>query len=214
MARRPAKGLGDAQDGEGQSGMKTAIERLARGMAVLGGVVMVALVLLTCVSVLGRGLNSMGHSGWLTSLAQGFADWLIASGVGPVTGDFELVEAGIAFSIFAFLPICQLYAGHATVDVFTSRMSDKANAWLIAFWDVVLTLVIWLITWRLFAGLLDKLGNGETSFLLQFPVWWAYAASFVAALVASVTALYCSVGRVTYAATGRSILPASGADAA
>lgn len=194
--------------------MKTAIERLARGMAILGGVVMVALVLLTCVSVLGRGLNSMGHSDWLVALSEGFADGLIASGVGPVTGDFEVVEAGIAFSIFAFLPICQLYAGHATVDVFTSRLSDRANAWVIAFWDVVLTLVILLITWRLFAGLLDKLGNGETSFLLQFPVWWSYAASFVAALVASVTALYCSVGRVTYAATGRSILPASGADAA
>ena len=214
MPRRPGGGLGGAQNGEGQSGMKTAIERLARGMAVLGGVVMVALVLLTCVSVLGRGLNSMGHSGWLIALAQGFADWLIASGVGPVTGDFELVEAGIAFSIFAFLPICQLYAGHATVDVFTSRMSDKVNAWLIAFWDMILTLVIWLITWRLFAGLLDKLGNGETSFLLQFPIWWAYAASFLAALVASVTALYCVIGRVTYAATGRTILPASGADAA
>jgi TRAP-type C4-dicarboxylate transport system permease small subunit len=214
VQRRPARESGGAQDGEGQCGMKTAIERLARGMAILGGVVLVALVLLTCVSVLGRGLNSMGHSGWLTALSQGFADGLIASGVGPVTGDFELVEAGIAFSIFAFLPICQLYAGHATVDVFTSRLSGKANAWLIAFWDVVLTLVIWLITWRLCAGLLDKLGNSETSFLLQFPVWWAYAASFVAALVASVTALYCSVGRVTYAATGRSILPASGADAA
>ena len=214
MPRRPGGGLGGAQNGEGQSGMKTAIERLARGMAVLGGVVMVALVLLTCVSVLGRGLTSMGHSGWLIALAQGFADWLIASGVGPVTGDFELVEAGIAFSIFAFLPICQLYAGHATVDVFTSRMSDKVNAWLIAFWDMILTLVIWLITWRLFAGLLDKLGNGETSFLLQFPIWWAYAASFLAALVASVTALYCVIGRVTYAATGRTILPASGADAA
>ncbi|MDP4989837.1 MAG: TRAP transporter small permease [Marivita lacus] len=193
--------------------MTTAIERLARAMAILGGLVLTGLVLLTCVSVLGRGLNSIGHSAWLTGLSQNLADGLIASGVGPVTGDFELVEAGIAFAIFAFLPICQLYAGHATVDVFTSRLSDRANAWLVAFWDVVLTLVIWLITWRLFAGLVDKAGNGETSFLLQFPIWWAYAASFVAALVASVTALYCSVGRVGQAATGRSILPVPGADA-
>jgi TRAP-type C4-dicarboxylate transport system permease small subunit len=193
--------------------MKTAIERLARSMAILGGVVLTVLVLLTCVSVLGRGLNTMGHSAWLTGLSQSFADWLIASGVGPVTGDFELVEAGIAFSIFAFLPICQLYAGHATVDVFTSRLSDRTNTWLMAFWDAVLTLVILLITWRLSAGLADKYANGETTFLLQFPIWWSYAASFVAALVASVTAVYCSVGRVTYAATGRSILPSSGADA-
>ena len=199
--------------GRGQSSMKTAIERLARAMAIVGGVVLTVLVLLTCVSVLGRGLNSMGHSDWLTGLSQGFSDGLIATGVGPVTGDFELVEAGIAFAIFAFLPICQLYAGHATVDAFTSRLSEKTNTWLVAFWDVVLTLIILLITWRLSAGLAEKYGNGETTFLLQFPIWWSYAASFVAALVASITAVYCSIGRVTYAATGRSILPSSGADA-
>lgn len=193
--------------------MKRAIERLARGMAVIGGVVLAALVLLTCVSVLGRGLNTIGHSGWFTGLSQALADGLIATGVGPVTGDFEVVEAGIAFAIFAFLPICQLYTGHATVDVFTSRLPDRANAWLLAFWEVVLTLVVLLITWRLFAGLMDKFGNGETTFLLQFPIWWAYAASFLAALVASVTAIYCAVARVVFAATGRSLLPDGGASA-
>ncbi|SHH20653.1 Tripartite ATP-independent transporter, DctQ component [Marivita hallyeonensis] len=190
--------------------MKTAIERLARIMAVLGGVVLTLLVILTCVSVLGRGLNTFGHSDLVT---DGFGAWLIGTGVGPVTGDFELVEAGIAFAIFAFLPICQLYSGHATVDIFTSAMSERVNRWLQAFWEVVLTLVILLITWRLSAGMMDKINNGETTFLLQFPIWWAYAASFVAALVASVTAIFCAIGRVTLAATGRSILPASGSDA-
>src|SRR6056297_1936457 len=194
--------------------MTRAIERLARAMAILGGVVLTALVLLTCVSVLGRGLNSMGHSDWLTTLSQGVADGLIATGVGPVTGDFELVEAGIAFSIFAFLPICQLYAGHATVDVFTSGLSERLNRWLVAFWEVVLTAAIVVITWRLGVGMMDKISNGETTFLLQFPIWWAYAASLVAAVVASLTAVYCAVGRVLRAATGRDILPASGAEGA
>ena len=196
---------------KGQSSMQMAIERLARTMAVLGGVVLTALVVLTCVSVMGRGLNTIGHSDWLTSWSNAAGAWLIATGVGPVNGDFELVEAGIAFAIFAFLPICQLYAGHATVDIFTSALPDRLNRWLRAFWEVVLTLVIFLITWRLGVGMMDKIGNGETTFLLQFPIWWAYAASFVAALVASVTALYCAVGRVTHAATGRMILPSSGA---
>lgn len=189
--------------------MQTAIERLARTMAVLGGIVLTLLVVLTCVSVLGRGLNTLGHSNWVS---ESFGAWLIGMGVGPLTGDFELVEAGIAFSIFAFLPICQLYAGHATVDIFTSGLSERVNRWLEAFWEVVLTLVILLITWRLSAGMMDKIGNGETTFLLQFPIWWAYAASFAAAVVASITAIYCAVGRVVLAATGRSILPASGAD--
>jgi hypothetical protein len=44
---------------------------------------------------------------------------------GPVKGDFEVVEAGIAFSIFAFLPICQLHGGHATVDIFTNLMPKR-----------------------------------------------------------------------------------------
>lgn len=181
-------------------------------MAVLGGVVLTLLVVLTCVSVLGRGLNTVGHSDWLMALSEAVGAWLISTGVGPVTGDFELVEAGIAFAIFSFLPICQLYAGHATVDIFTSALSDKVNRWLVAFWEVVLALVILLITWRLSAGMMDKIDNGETTFLLQFPIWWAYAASFAAAVVASITGVYCAVGRVTFAATGRSILPAPGAD--
>ena len=92
------------------------IERLARTMAIIGGLMLSFLVVLTCISVLGRGGNTFGHSEFLTGLAPGFAERLIATGIGPVFGDFELVEAGIAFAIFAFLPICQLHGGHATVD--------------------------------------------------------------------------------------------------
>ena len=68
--------------------MLTLIDRLARFMALIGGLVLVALVILTCLSVLGRGLNTLGHSAFLTGLAPGMADALIASGVGPITGDF------------------------------------------------------------------------------------------------------------------------------
>ena len=162
--------------------MLTLIDRLARFMALIGGLVLVALVILTCLSVLGRGLNTLGHSAFLTGLAPGMADALIASDVGPITGDFELVEAGIAFAIFAFLPICQLYSAHATVDVFTALLPDKPNRALRAFWEVVLALTICLITWRLFIGMQDKMRYGETTFMLQFPIWWAYGLSFLGAL--------------------------------
>lgn len=184
--------------------MLNMMDRLARTMAIAGGLVLSAIVVLTCVSVLGRGLNTLSHSGLLP---DALGEALIAAGVGPVTGDFELVEAGIAFAIFAFLPICQFYSGHATVDIFTQSLPKRANRWLVAFWEVVLTLVIWLITWRLFAGLQNKMAYGETTFLLQFPVWWAYAASFVAALTASAVALFCAAARLGEAATGRRYMP-------
>ena len=183
--------------------MLRAMDRLARWTAMAGGLVLTGLVVLTCVSVLGRGLNTLGHSGMLGEAGA----VLIGAGVGPVKGDFELVEAGVAFAIFAFLPWCQLRGGHATVDIFTSKLPARANLWLVAFWEGVLTGAIWLITARLFAGLAGKYGNGETTFLLEFPVWWAYAVSFAAAVVASVVAGYCAWARVVTAATGVAVLP-------
>jgi len=192
--------------------MTRYVERIARAMAVLGGLVLTALVLLTCVSVLGRGGNTLGHSALLNAVAPGLAEALIATGIGPVNGDFELVEAGIAFAIFAFLPICQLTGGHATVDVFTAALPARANRLIAAAWELVLAATIVLISWRLFEGTAGKLANGETTLLLQFPVWWAYGASFAASLVAAAVALYCAGARLAEVALGRS-LPAPGAGA-
>ena len=187
--------------------MLNLVERVARAMAVIGGIVLIALVLLTCLSVLGRGLNTFGHSPLLVSLSKDLADLLIASGIGPVNGDFELLEAGVAFSIFSFLPICQIYSAHATVDIFTSTMSHKKNLVIKAFWEVVLTAAMLLITWRLYAGMMSKMSYGEITFLLQFPIWWAYAASLFAAVVASLVGLYCAFARVAEMLTGRHFLP-------
>ena len=190
--------------------MNKPVERLAHGLAVAGGLVLVVLVLMTCVSVLGRGLNTLGNSDWLNALAGGFANWLIGTGVGPVEGDFEVVESGIAFVIFCFLPICQLYGGHAAVDVFTSLMPGGINKILQTLWEIVLAGVLILITVQLFEGTMDKFNNGQTSFLLQYPVWWAYGASFIVAVITSLVSVYCAVARVMELISGRAILPGSG----
>ena len=187
--------------------MLNIFERIARSMAVLGGVVLTALIALTCISILGRGLNSLAHSALMTGLSQDFSALLLSSGVGTINGDFELVEAGVAFAIFAFLPICQIYSSHATVDIFTSKLSGGKNRALKAFWEVILSLVIVLITWRLFVGMQGKMDHGETTFLLQFPIWWAYAACLCAAIIASSVSLYCAAARVAEAITGRRFLP-------
>ncbi len=179
--------------------MHRLMERLARVMAILGGLVLTALILLTCVSVLGRGANTLGHSG----LLGGLGDSLIGTGVGPVTGDFELVEAGIAFAIFAFLPICQIRGAHATVDVFASLLPKRVERGLIAFWEVALAAMLVLICWRLGAGMIGKRDTGEITFLLQFPIWWAYAASFAASAVAALVGVWCAWARVAGLVTGR-----------
>ena len=169
------------------------IALMAQTMALLGGVVLCALVLMVCTSVAGRGLADLAQTGAL----GGLGTWLLDRGVGPITGDFELVEAGMAFAIFAFLPLTQLNGAHATVDVFTSRFGPRVNNVLATFWSLVMAAVIVLITWRLYVAMQDKLRYGETTYLIQFPIWWAYAASLVAAVTACIVSLYCAAMRMT-----------------
>ncbi|MGR3321866.1 MAG: TRAP transporter small permease [Pseudooceanicola sp.] len=184
--------------------------RLARFSAVLGGIVLTLLILLTVVSVLGRSGNTILHMDWVEAMAPDLSQRLLDTGIGPVLGDFELVEAGIAFAIFAFMPLAQITGGHATVDIFTSALPERANRVLIMAWDVLFAVVLIVIAWRLYVGMEGKMRYNETTFLLQFPVWWAYAASFAGACVAALVSVYVAGARIAEVATGRTILYASG----
>jgi tripartite ATP-independent transporter DctQ subunit len=193
--------------GDGQYMMiKGLMTALARFMAVLGGIILSLLIVLTCISITGRILNGFFHGGFMQGLAPGFADWMIAIGVGPVNGDFELVEAGVAFAIFAFLPLCQITAGHASVDIFTNMMPRGYNRISRMVIDIVFAAVLILIAWRLYEGMMSKRSYGETTFLLQFPLWWAYAASLVGAVVAALVGVYVGLVRIFELMTGRIII--------
>ncbi|MEM6305396.1 MAG: TRAP transporter small permease [Pseudomonadota bacterium] len=164
--------------------MHRTIRTLAHLTALIGGLVLLALVIMTTTSIAGR-----------------------TAGLGEITGNYEVLEAGVAFAIFSFLPITQLYGAHATVDVFTAGLPKRANRWLAAFWEVVLAAAILLIVWRLFDGALSNYQRGGTTTFLQFPLWWPYAASVLAGGVACLTALYCAVCRMREAGADRDILP-------
>lgn len=169
-----------------------AIERLARMLALVGGGVLVIIALLTCVSIVGRAF--------------------IFAGLGPIQGDFELVEAGAGFAVFAFLPWCQINRGHASVDIFTNFLPLLVNRWIDLIGEVLMTIAVFIIAWRLWEGTLVKMRYGDTTFILEFPIWWAYSASLCAALIACVIAAYMVVVRLQEVFTGKSKLrPGSGA---
>ena len=187
--------------------MHAIVERLARLFALMGGLVLSALIVLTCLSIVGRALNSLLHGDALQSLAPGLANALLATGLGPVNGDFELVEAGMAFAIFAFLPLCQLNGAHASVDIFTQKLPLRANRVLRMVIECVFAATLVLIAWQLFEGMESKRQTGQTSFLLQYPVWWAYAFSLSGAVVAAAVSVYLAAMRSVEALTGRIVLP-------
>ena len=158
-------------------------------MAILGGLVLSALILLICVSIVGRTI-----------------------GIGSINGDYELVEAGIAFSIFAFLPLTQITAGHATVDIFTNSLPPKIQRLLLAVIEIFFAAMLIMVAWQLREGMFDKLERGQTTFLLQFPVWWAYALSVFGAFAAAIVATYTAFARIFEAITGAQILEVEGAE--
>ncbi len=185
------------------------VKSVALTAAVIGGVVLTVLVILTTVSIAGRSLSKAMNTDWAATWLGGMSEWVLRTGIDEIKGTYELTEAGVAFAIFAFLPVCQFFGAHATVDVFTSGLGERATRIIRAFWEVCLTLAILFITERLFSGMQRYLGNGETTLFLQFPVWWAYAVSVAAAVLACITGLYCAYARVTEAVTNRDILPQS-----
>ncbi len=177
----------------------------ARALAVLGGVVLFLLILLTCISIAGRGLNTLLHAGFVQELMPRVARALLDAGVGPVDGDFEIVQAGIAATIFAFLPWAQITGGHATVDLLTMRLPERVQRVLMALWEVVFALILVIIARQLEIGMQSKIRTGQTTFILQFPLWWGYAASLVGAVAAALVAIWSAFIRVLEAIGGRPV---------
>ena len=153
--------------------LSRSVERLARWTALAGGLVLIAVVVMSCLSITGRALGSFGFD------------------MGPIQGDFELVEIGIGFAIFAFLPWCQLTRGHATVDLFEERLGARLNRVIDFIADLAMCIAALLIAWRLWLGMLDKKSYTETTFILQSPVWISYAAALVGAVVFVIVAIFC-----------------------
>ena len=185
--------------------MRNLATQAARLMAICGGLVLTLLIVLICISVIGRSLNGLLH-GWIGSVMPGLSAWVLDLGVGPINGDFELVEAGVAFAIFAFLPLCQISAGHASVDIFTAKLPMRINRVLQLGIDVIFAIVLISIAYQLYNGMLSKQSYGDTTFLLQFPIWWAYAASLSGAVLTAVIAFYVAGIRAVECLRGEDIL--------
>jgi TRAP-type C4-dicarboxylate transport system permease small subunit len=142
------------------------LDGLARGVALAGGVILVALTLMSVASVAGRALLGT-----------------------PVPGDFELVQIGCGAAIAAFLPYCQLQRGNIIVDFFTARASPRVQGALDTFGALLLALVMAVLAWRTAVGMVAVRAGGEVSMIVGFPIWIGYAAIVPSLVLATVVAL-------------------------
>lgn len=133
---------------QGQEMAPPGFDRAVRGIALLGGALLIALSITVVVSVTLR------------------SDLVGAAGV---PGDFELVQMATALAAFCFLPWCQLRRGNIFVDTFTLRLPLRWQRRIDAVWDIVYALVMALIAWRLSVGARAAFATGENTMVLQVP---------------------------------------------
>ena len=67
----------------------------------------------------------------------------------PVLGDTEIVEVGVAFSIFSFLAYCQMRGANVIVDFFTRPLPLSFRNALDAISNLLFAVVVLVLTWRL-----------------------------------------------------------------
>jgi TRAP-type C4-dicarboxylate transport system permease small subunit len=131
----------------------TLLDTLARLCAVLAGVLLTAITLMTCASLVGR-----NTTGW------------------TVVGDFELTGAAAGAAIALFMPWCQLQRGHVMVDFFTARASRAVQQRLDRFGALLLAAMTGLMAWRSALGGLNAWRSNAGSMIVGFPEWVVYAA--------------------------------------
>ena len=154
---------------------------LARACALFAGIVMMAVALATCGSIVSR---------------QFFGAALL--------GDFELVQVGMAFSVAAFMPICQIRRGNIIVDFFTVRASARTRNLLDRAGCLLLAIMCGLLAWRTLLGGLSAKEYESVTMLLQFPEWIAFVAMVPPLALTALIALAQALGPAPVARTDHS----------
>ena len=146
------------------------LEQLAKFCAILAGVMLTGITLMTCASLIGR--NTTGTT---------------------LVGDFELTGVAAGAAIALFMPWCQVRRGNIIVDFFTTKASARTQARLDRFGALLLAAAMGLLTWRTTVGGLSAWQTQSGTMMLGFPEWIVYVAMVPPLALTAVIALWQAV---------------------
>jgi TRAP-type C4-dicarboxylate transport system permease small subunit len=155
---------------------RRALESATHLFALAGGLVLLALVNVSLVSIVGRKL---------------FAS--------PIRGDMELMEVGAAVAIAAFLPLCELRGNHLKADAFTIAAPQRVKRTLDTLAHFLCFVAAAVLSWRTLLQMLDSREYGDMTTLLSIPLWIPLL--FIVPSLALLA--ICSLVRMTDVALGR-----------
>jgi len=147
---------------------------LSRLCAILAGMLLTGITLMTCYSLIGR--NTTGVT---------------------ISGDFELTGVATGAAIALFMPLCQLKRGNIIVDFFTAKVSERINAQLDRFGALMMSATFVLLSWRTTLGGLSAYETQSGTMMVGFPEWIVYAAMVPPFMLTAAIALAQALGTET-----------------
>lgn len=151
----------------GRDAMEQHLHSVANGLAWLGALIFIGMVVMSIASIIGRKL-----------------------GLFLIVGDLEILQMGAAVASACFFPLCTLRGDNLRVDFFTEGLQKSKKVRLDALADLLLALVMALLTWRTIDQAKELHANAETSTLLAVPMWIPVSLLTPVLLITMVCAFY------------------------
>lgn len=152
----------DGSSRKGRSGLRHWLEPT---LGLAAGLILFALVLITCVDVVGRYVLSA-----------------------PLKGAFELTEMLVAALVFAALPLTTERREHVEVDLLAGLSKGRTGRVLDLFTGLFTAVVLTVFGWRLWVYSLQLMHDGAVTNALAVPLapfgFFAAMACFISALIA------------------------------
>lgn len=142
-----------AEDSNETSGAPDLPERLLQGVALVGGLVLIAIMLLVSASV--------------------FARYVVNQ---PILGDQELVEIGMSLVVMMAMPYAALRGAHIRVDILDGPIGRRGRFWGDVFARTVSCFVLFLLIRKTWDKAWDAHEYGDVTNMIEIPVWIAYGA--------------------------------------
>lgn len=136
-----------------QAGVPHLVERLLKYVALVGGLLLFAIMTLVSVAVFYRY--------WLND---------------PILGDTELVEIGMSLVVMMAMPYVTLRGEHIRVDILDPFLGGYGRYLGDVFARLISCFVLYLLIRKTWAKTLDAHEYNDVTNMIEIPVWIAYGA--------------------------------------
>ena len=141
--------------------MQRALHLAAAAWALLGGVLLIAIVGVTVTNAAAFALDRIAA--------------LVGRDVAGLPGYEDFVRLSVGCAALMLLPYCQARRGHVAVDILAETvMPGGVQSVLDRLWQLLTAALAVFLAWKMTLGMLETYGDHALSRVLGWPVWPFY----------------------------------------